>query len=238
MQNRQFRVEPDSPLRAKIIVQILKHTKSDQTVNLAEIAEAAGSTFRDVAKTLGLSLGIDDYSTLELQPFHRFKLASDAARLGALQSVARALTWQEFETFSEECLSRMGFQTQKGVILKDDARRWQIDIVARRAQIVLAVDCKHWDSPNYPSKFNRAAEHQKQALSLILRSQRSSQASYSAEWGLPVILTLFDPRSPILDDVVLVSVGQLSDFLNHLTPYDQRLPFVTSDLTESPISQP
>ena len=236
MQNRQFRVQPDSPLTARIIVQILKHTKSNQTFNSAEIAEAAGSTSSDVTKILDRSLGLNDSSTLELQPSHRFKLASEAAKLGALQSVARALTWQEFEAFGEECFGRTGFRTQKGVILKDDARRWQIDIVARRGQTVLAVDCKHWDSPNYLSKFNKAAEHQKQALSLMMQIQRSSQGLRSREWGLPVILTLFDPRTPILNDVVLVSVGQLSDFLNHLTPYDQRLPFIASEL-ESPISQ-
>lgn len=194
-------------------------------VNSWEIAESAGTTAEIVEKALGTSLCLQDSSNTQLEPRDRFRLAIEASRLGALQEAARCLTWQEFEAFSEECLSRSGFQTQKGAILKDESRKWQIDIVARKTDMVLAFDCKHWDSPNYLSKFRKAAEHQKHALSVLMR--RTIDGPIPQEWGLPVILTLHDPRASIQDDVVVVSVGQLSDFVSHLTPYDPDLPFVS-----------
>lgn len=92
----------------------------------------------------------------------------------------------------------------------------------------MAVDCKHWDSPNYPSKFVKAAEHQRLALRVLMRKTKNgSDPAARLEWGLPVILTLFDPRSTISRNVVLVSVTRFSDFLAHLTPYDAELPFVS-----------
>jgi Restriction endonuclease len=228
-------MDPNPLLTARVLIQTLKLTRTSPIFNSGEIAEAARTTPESVERVLGRRLGFQDTPNIQLEPFDRFKLAIDASKLGALQEAAKSLTWQEFEAFGEECLSRSGFQTKKGVILKDATRKWQIDIVAKKTQMVLALDCKHWESPNYPSRFTKAAEHQKTALSLLLRSNNTN--STQPEWGLPVILTLYDPRSSIQDDVVLVSVGQLSDFVSHLTPYDPKLPFVSSELAESPISQ-
>jgi hypothetical protein len=235
LQDHQSRPEPDSILTARILVQTLKLTRKSRTVSSREIAEAVRTTPQKVEETLERRIELQHISTLQLTAADRFKLAIDASKVGALQDAAKGLTWQEFEVFGEECLSRSGFLTEKGVILKDATRKWQIDIVARKTQMVLAFDCKHWDSPNYNSKFDKASEHQKRALSVLMRVRRSS--SSLPTWGLPIILTLYDPRSSIHDDVVLVSVGQLSDFLSHLTPYDPKLPFVSWELAESPISQ-
>jgi hypothetical protein len=235
LQGRQSRVEPGPSLTARILVQTLKLTRKTQTVSLREIAELARTTRENVEKTLERTLGLQDISTLQPDRSQRFELAMEASNLGALQEASKGLTWQEFEAFGEECLRISGFQTKKGVVLKDIDRKWQIDIVARKTQMVLAFDCKHWDSPNYESKFDKAAEHQKHALSVLMHIKSTSPTP--GEWGLPIILTLYEPRSSIRDDVVIVSVGQLSDFLSHLTPYDPELPFVSSKLAESPISQ-
>jgi hypothetical protein len=236
LQDPRSRLGPDPPLTARILVQTLKLTRKSRIANSGEIAEAVRTTSENVERVLGRCLGLQDTSNIQVAPFHRFELAIEATKLGALQDAAKGLTWQEFETFGEECLSRSGFLTKKGVLLRDETRRWQIDIVAKKTEMVLAFDCKHWDSPNYSSKFNKAAEHQKRALSVLMR--RKGPGSIPGEWGLPVILTLYDPRSSIHNDVVLVSVGQLSDFLSHLTPYDAALPFVSPELAESPISEP
>jgi hypothetical protein len=236
LQDHQSRPEPDSILTARILVQTLKLTRKSPTVSLAEIADAVRTTLENVEETLERKLGLQHVSTLQLTRSERFKLAVEASKLGALQDAAKGLTWQEFEAFGEECLNRSGFLTEKGVILKDVKRKWQIDIIARKTQMVLAFDCKHWDSPNYTSKFTKASEHQRRALAVLMRVRGSG--SGIPIWGLPVILTLYEPRSSIHDDVVLVSVGQLSDFLSHLTPYDPELPFVSTELAESPISQP
>jgi hypothetical protein len=162
-----------------------------------------------------------------LSPQLRFKLALVAVRFGAFQRAARALTWQEFEEFSGKCLEKAGFETQQGVVFKDGTRRWQIDIAALKDRVLLALDCKHWESPNYPSRFGSAVQHQKQSLRPLIRYLRGqSRLPVGEISALPVIVTLFEPRASLLDDVVVVSVEQLPDFVTNLTPYDRELPFV------------
>jgi hypothetical protein len=153
--------------------------------------------------------------------------------------VARALTWQEFERFGEECLVTAGFQTKKGLIISRDGRRWQIDLVAKKGLMILAFDCKHWNSPSYPSKFTNAAAHQKLATIALMRDlMDEKELSREGSYALPIILTLFDPRTQIAGDAVLVSVDKLPDFLNGVTPYSENLPFISIDTHEvNPIRQ-
>jgi Holliday junction resolvase-like predicted endonuclease len=222
---------------SNVIVETLKRTKPDDAINAIEIAQLARTTPEVVMRILRKLLDMEITFGTKLDPEARFKLASEAARLGALQPVLRALTWQEFETFSDACLSRAGFETQKGLVFKDERRHWQIDIVATRGQIILALDCKHWESRNYSSGFYAATEHHRRSLGPLIRhmKERGHLADHNA-WALPVIITLFEPRISLLDGVVLTSVGQLTDFLEHLTPYDPELPFVSvPNIVESSI---
>lgn len=215
-----------------MLVETLDQTKNRLVINISEIARKAGTTDAVARDILGGLIGPENISS-KLKPSDRFRLATETVRLGMIQEVARALTWQEFEAFTEDCLIAAGFQTQRGLIIKDATRRWQIDIVARKGPMTLIFDCKHWESPNYSSKFTKPAEHQRQAMSALLDVTKPSPGS----WVLPVIVTLFDPRSRTIDGVVLVSVGQLSDFLEHITPYDPDLPFIKSQSrAESSIS--
>ena len=170
---------------------------------------------------------LEDTSGTQLSNSTRFKLAFEAARHGALQQVARALTWQEFEAFTEDCLQSVGFDTQTGVIVKDDSRRWQIDIIAKKNRMILVIDCKHWESPGYESKLNGAAQHQKLAVQALVR-QRAARGEVGGDGllFLPIILTLFEPRSRAVDGVVAVSIEQFADFLEGVSPFSPELPFI------------
>jgi len=213
---------------ASIIIETLKQTIKRTPVNLLAISQTARTT-SDVANEVLTNLtGLQNPSGAILGPSSRFKLALDAVQLGAFLQVARVLTWQEFEEFSEECLGRAGFETQRGQTFSDSTRRWQIDITAVKNHILLAVDCKHWESPNYASKFNKAVEHQKESLAPLIRHMRRTKDLDDQEvYALPVILTLYEPRGSLLNGAVIVSVTQLPEFLERLTPYDSELPFVT-----------
>src|SRR5207302_10437286 len=150
-------------------VETLKHTKDDELLDISQIADRAKTTTEQVALILGRMLQLEVPSGAQLTNSARFKLAFEAVRNGGLQQVARALSWQEFEAFTEECLQTVGFDTQKGIIVKDDSRRWQIDVIAKKRSMILAVDCKHWKSPAYYSKLLKAAEHQKLAVRALIQ---------------------------------------------------------------------
>lgn len=196
-------------------------------LDLDRIAQRAGSTSEITSEILDELVGAGRISKQELSPKIRFRLASEGLRLGVMEQVARALTWQEFESFCQDCLISFDFAVQKGLVFSDKTRRWQIDVVGKRDDMILAFDCKHWRSPNYISRFKKPAEHQRLALRAFLRHQRNEEDWERDVWALPVILTLFEPRVRTLDSVVLVSVGQLSDFLAHVTKYEPGLPFLS-----------
>jgi len=208
-------------------VETLKHTNGDELLNTREIADRAKTTSEQVALVLGPLLQLEDPTGARLSNSARFKLAFEAVRHGGLQQVARALTWQEFEAFTEECLQTVGYVTQKGLIVKDDSRRWQIDIVGKKSPMILAIDCKHWESPGYESKLSNAAEHQKLALqALIQQMAERGEVGREGLLALPMILTLFEPRSRMVGGVVVVSIEQLGDFLERVSPFSSELPFM------------
>lgn len=190
-----------------------------------------------VGEVLADLTGLEVSSGTSLGSSDRFKIALVASSLGAFERAARALTWQELEGFSEECLANARFETQKGIVFSGDKRRWQIDLTGVKNQTLLAIDCKHWESPNYSSRFNKAVEHQKQALQPLIRHMRAAGKLTRQEvWALPMIITLFEPRESLLNGVVLVSVGQLPEFLERITPLDPELPFISDDtIAESSI---
>jgi len=210
-----------------VIVETLKYTRSDKLLNISQIADRAKTTTEQVELILGPMLQLEVPSGAHLTNSARFKLAFEAVRHGALQQAARALSWQEFEAFIEECLQTVGFDTQKGTIIKDESRRWQIDVIAKKSRMILAIDCKHWESPGYDSKLSNAAEHQKLAVQALIR-QMTARGELGREriLALPMILTLFEPRSRMVDGVVVLSVEQLADFLEGVSPFTSELPFI------------
>ena len=228
MQTHHYRKEWQAPsyFTSRVIVETLKSTKPNELLSLSQIADRAKTTTEQVAVVLDPLLRLEDLSCARLTTSVRFKLAYEAVRHGAIQQVARALTWQEFEAFTEECLQTVGFDSKKGVMVKDYSRRWQMDVIARKGSMILAVDCKHWESPGYESKLSRAAEHQKLAVQALLH-QMTIRGEIDGEGvqALPMILTLFEPRSRLVDGVVVVSVDQLADFLQGVSPYSD-LPFI------------
>jgi len=212
---------------SRVIVETLKYTRSDKLLNISQIADRAKTTTEQVELILGPMLQLEDPSGAHLTNSARFKLAFEAVRHGALQQVARALSWQEFEAFTEECLQTVGFDTQKGTIIKDESRRWQIDVIAKKSRMIFAIDCKHWESPGYDSKLTKAADHQKLALHALIQ-QMTGRGDVEREgvFALPIILTLFEPRSRLVDGAVVVSVEQFADFLEGVSPFSSELPFI------------
>jgi len=210
-----------------VIVETLKYTRSDKLLNISQIADRAKTTTEQVELILGPMLQLEVPSGAHLTNSARFKLAFEAVRHGALQQAARALSWQEFEAFIEECLQTVGFDTQKGTIIKDESRRWQIDVIAKKSRMILAIDCKHWESPGYDSKLTKAADHQKLALHALIQ-QMTGRGDVEREgvFALPIILTLFEPRSRLVDGAVVVSVEQFADFLEGVSPFSSELPFI------------
>jgi hypothetical protein len=223
----------------RVLLATLKVTALEGTIEFDGIAFEARATERFVRSTLLGTLGLDGQE-VRLSPERRLQLAMEIARVGQLGAAAKALTWQEFERFVVDCLEEAGFEAKRNVRIKGEGRAWQIDVVGFRGELVLAIDCKHWNSPGYPARFKQAASHQRQATSHFLATLEEKIVEGTKRWqALAVILTLREPPSRLCENTVLVSVEMLPSFLSGVTPYDETLPFMASPLglVENPMSQ-
>src|SRR3989441_4980390 len=223
-----------------VLIETLRLSKDRNRVQIAEVAVGSKTTESFVRKTLTDAWVEHDSNWISLSPGSRIRLALDIARAGRLRDSARTLTWQEFEKFAEECLKEAGFQTEKNVRVQGGDRAWQIDVVGIRGDLVLTIDCKHWNTPGYLARFRLAAEHQRTATRHLLARPAEKMIQVDKErQALPVILTLSEPRGQFCEGVVLVSVEKLPSFLSDVAPYDENLPFMASPLglVENPMSQ-
>lgn len=70
------------------------------------------------------------------------------------------IDWKQFETFVKEIFSANGFKSISNFRFKN-SRRFEIDIVASKNNLIFAVDCKEWNKGRYKnSGLKKAAEDQ------------------------------------------------------------------------------
>ena len=224
----------------RVLIETLRLSKDGNSVDLGDIAQRARATESFVRGVVTDVIGDLNNGQISLRSELRIKVALEIARAGLPGEAARVLTWQEFERFAERCLEETGFRTEKNVRVKGEGRNWQIDVVGFHNQLVLAIDCKHWNTPSNLPRFKPMADHQRSAtLHLLATLRERATGSDNDQQALPMILTLSEPPAQFAEGVVLVSVEKLPSFLSGVTPYDEGLPFITSPASavENPMSQ-
>src|SRR5260370_10328942 len=154
--------------RVRVLIETLRLSKITEPVELENIASNAKTTESFAREVLTHALGESDDPWIAINPKLRVNLALEIARAGRLRDAAQVLTWQEFEKFGAECLEEAGFRTERSVRVKGEGRAWQIDLVGSRGDLIIAIDCKHWNTPSYISRFKLALEHQRHATLHLL----------------------------------------------------------------------
>ena len=211
----------------RLAAQLLRFTRSGRTAFLTDVAARSGST-ASLARVTILELGLLlENDGIALSSEQRLHLAIRLAQAGTLEA-ARLLDWQEFEKFTKDSLAHFGFSSERNTRVRGGGRSWQIDVVGVKGPLILCFDCKHWKPPNYLSKFERPAEHQRKAAAYFLSEATMRLNSNRVYACLPIILTLYEPPRPVHRDVVLLSVEKLPDFLDKVSPLMEELPFIHS----------
>lgn len=166
---------------------------------------------------------------VEADSLQRLKLAVYALQSGAdLESVSSFLQWREFEDMAAVAFERNGYKVYKNVRFKHAGRRWEIDIVGCRKPIIACLDCKHWHHGMYPSVLKKIVEEQVErtfafAESLPNPSVKIECVSWNSVKFVPAVLSLVAGRFKFYDDVPIVPILQLQDFLNQLPAYADSL---------------
>ena len=218
---------------SRVLIETLQQSKSSNILDLESIALGAKASEPNVIAILTRFVHDSQDRHFSLNPKSRVQVAMEVARLGRLKDAARALSWQEFEDFGAECLIEAGFRVEKNVRVKGDGRFWQIDLVGYRGDLVLTIDCKHWNTSGSESRLEPPAEHQRIATRHFLRTLKAASDPRNLQ-GLGVILTLLEPPTRFLEKVALVSVEKLPNFLIGVNPLDPSLPLIS---TSDPMSK-
>jgi len=172
---------------------------------------------------------------IEADNLQRLKLAVHAIRLGAdMENVTGFLRWQEFENMAAVAFERNNYSVTKNFRFKHAGRRWEMDVIGCRKPIAVCVDCKHWHRGLYPSALKRIVEEQVERTFALAESLSSLVGKIEcASWDnvklIPAVLSLVTGRFKFYDNVPVVAVLQLQDFLGQLPAYADLLKHFTKD---------
>jgi len=160
--------------------------------------------------------------TIEASSNQRVKIAIHAIELGAdFERVCNLLEWIEFENIAATAFEANNFTVRRRFRFKGAGRRWEIDILAFREPIIACVDCKHWSHGWRKAAIMKAVEEQ------VLRTKVLSEVFpfLQKETGLiqwrqatliPVVLSLVAGPLKFYNNVPIVPILQIQDFLNGL----------------------
>ena len=169
------------------------------------ICELDEITAKELLYTLvqnGIGILNDDLVDFDI-PNDRLQTALFAINLGAtVEDVSEFLTWRDFEYLTGLILEQKDFEVTKNLILTKP--RMEIDVIGKKMNIALLIDCKHWKNMS------------KSVLDKIVKKQIERVKRYvSVEniSALPVIVTLHQ-EIQFIGNVPIVPIMKISSFLD------------------------
>ncbi|MCJ7423617.1 Lrp/AsnC family transcriptional regulator [Candidatus Bathyarchaeota archaeon] len=168
-------------------------------------------------------------SILNLDSIQRVRLAVYCVGLGAdLELASNFLQWQEFESIVTFILEQNGYSVSRNVRFKHGGRKWEMDVVGCRKPLALCIDCKRWHHGIHQSSLKRIIEEQvKRTKALAESLPNPTIKTVCASWEdakfTPIVLSLITSKLKFYDDVPVVPILQLQDFISQLPAYAQSL---------------
>ncbi len=174
-----------------------------------------------------------NHDNIEVNTLQRFRLATRALSLGAdMERVSSFLQWQEFETMAALALEQNRYEVIQNLRFKHNGRRWEIDVVGCAKSMILCIDCKHWHRALSLSALERIAVEQVKRTKALADSSpnpafKSINGYFEGAKIVPIVLTLMDCRFKFYENVPIVPILQIQDFLNQLPEYIERIAYFT-----------
>jgi len=170
------------------------------------ICEFDEITAKELLYTLvqnGIGILNDDVVDFDV-PNDRLQTALFAINLGAdVEDVSEYLNWKDFESLTGIILEEKNFEVTKNLILTKP--RMEIDVIGKKMDIALLIDCKHWKNMG------------KSALDEIVRKQVERVkrfVSIENMSALPVIVTLHQETIQFVGNVPIIPIMKLPSFLD------------------------
>ncbi len=137
-------------------------------------------------------------------PHDRLQTALFAINLGAdLEDVSEYLNWKDFESLTGIILEEKDFEVTNNLILTKP--RMEIDVIGKKMDIALLIDCKHWKNMS-KSALDEIVKKQIERVKHFVSTENMS--------ALPVIVTLHQESIQFVGNVPIVPIMKLSSFLD------------------------
>ena len=151
----------------------------------------------------GIGILNDDVVDFDI-PNDRLQTALFAINLGAdLEDVSEYLNWKDFESLTGIILEEKDFEVTKNLILTKP--RMEIDVIGKKMDIALLIDCKHWKNMS-KSALDEIVKKQIERVKHFVSTENMS--------ALPVIVTLHQESIQFVGNVPIVPIMKLSSFLD------------------------
>jgi hypothetical protein len=175
----------------------------------ALLEKECGSEARASAKLKDLSLELG----LPGAPLTNPLAALALIRLGRdSEKVASLLLWNEFEDLCAKLLSCSGYDVRRNIVLTKP--RKQIDLLATSSLLSLSVDCKHYARGIGSYSLSRFASEQLERT-MLYKAKKAHKGPI-----LPLILTLMEAGTILVEGVPVVPILKLPSFLQSVSPYE------------------
>ncbi|UCC57861.1 MAG: hypothetical protein JSW14_05695 [Candidatus Bathyarchaeum sp.] len=171
-------------------------------------------------RELGLIEG--EEGIIEVSSNQRVKLAIHAINLGTdIERVCKVLEWIEFENFAATAFEANNFTVKRRFRFKKAGRRWEIDVLAFSKPYVVSVDCKRWRRGWGKSAIKKIVEAQALRTKVLTEALPSLQKrlrlnGWTQAFLFPVILSLFPGPAKFFNNVPVVPILQLQNYLDEL----------------------
>lgn len=236
-------------LEREILIAVLKLTKNgpvDQTVVGRSARVPAQTSVKLLQQLADQALIRCTGKIVEAFPDQRVRMAVRAIELGTdFERVCSTLEWKEFESISTEAFEVNDYLVMKNFRFKQKCgKRWEIDLLAFKQPLIVAVDCKHWQH-----KWTRAPVVATVELHVERTKAFSDALPYVHDkiglgrWDhatvLPIILSLLPAPFKFHHNTPIVAALQLQSFLSELpghagslTRFQQKIPIRNKQITE------
>ena len=218
--------------KTDVIISILKHAISGPVPEEAVALDAnvpvlvANNVLRGLRE-----IGLIEYENeqVELASNQRVKLAIHAINHGTdVERVCKVLEWKEFENFAATAFEKNNFAVKRNFRFKASGRRWEIDVIAYSEPIIVCVDCKRWRRGWGNSAITRVADAQAQRTAALANNIQALQRKIGLEYWkqatlFPVILSLFPGPVKFYNNVPVVPILQLQNFLDEFQGHTTEL---------------
>jgi Holliday junction resolvase-like predicted endonuclease len=121
-------------------------------------------------------------------------------------------SWQKFEEFVRDVFESYEFETQFRVVFRDDMGKSEIDVLACRGKLVLAIDAKR-----YTGGWYRLSAVRREAKKHAERCRRYSKLS--GREVIPILVPLIDDGIVSCGGCLIVPMRALRDFLSNIEYY-------------------